>query len=115
MSAGCPNKPTDIIPLTLTPISFAVSRVSFNFVGSKLKVVSSTSIKIGTAPSNGITSAEEANVKDGTITPSPGCSFSPNNASNNASVPLEQQRTCFELENLLSSFSSSLTSGPSIY
>jgi MSHA biogenesis protein MshE len=63
----------------------------------------------------GITSADEANVNAGTITPSPCLSFKPIKANNKASVPLEQHRTYFELEKTLSCFSNSFTSGPRMY
>ena len=79
------------------------------------KVLGLTSIKIGMAPSKGITSADEANVNAGTITPSPGLSFKPSKANNNASVPLEQHKTYLELEKILNCFSNSFTSGPRIY
>ena len=48
------------------------------------------------APSKGITSADEAKVKAGTITPSPGLIFNPSKDNNNASVPLEQHKTYLE-------------------
>ena len=53
-------------------------------------------MKIGIAPSNGITSADEANVNAGTITPSPGLIFRPIKDNNNASVPLEQHNACLQ-------------------
>ena len=52
-------------------------------------------MKIGMAPSKGITSADEAKVKAGTITPSPGLIFKPSRDNNNASVPLEQHTYLF--------------------
>ena len=59
-----------------------------------LKLVFYTSAKIGIAPMTGMTSALAAKVKEGTMTPWPGCSSSPISASNNASVPDEQEILC---------------------
>ena len=71
--------------------------------------------KKGTPPSIHTASAVEANVKDGTITPSFGFNPSEIRPNNNASVPLEQHKTYLDFENKDNLFSSSLTSGPKIY
>ncbi len=77
-----------------------------------LKVVSSTSTKMGVAPSRETTSAEEKKVKSGTNTASPGPMPQAFNARVRASVPLAQVRQCFTPTYWASSFSNCFTSGP---
>ena len=103
------------MPFNVIP-SFLALLIHFNILFSQILNVSTlTSEKKGTPPSMQTASAVEANVKDGTITPSFG--FNPNEMrpNSNASVPLEQHKTYLDFENKDNSCSSSFTSGPKIY
>ena len=74
--------------------------IQFNTLFSQILNVSIlTSEKKGIPPSMQTASAVEANVKDGTITPSFGFNPSAINPKTRASVPLEQHKTKLDLEN----------------